>query len=223
MSTRNKIINTSIKFFLIYGYDNTSLSMIAEEVGIKKSSFYHHFKNKEDLFKVDFDYIVNSLIEKIKLASNLKLDAKYMLENLISGLIEYNLNLSLSLKLEHNKFIDLSSFFSISINKFPELQKILDNYYNLLKKTLIKIIKSGQKNGSILKELDNDITTYIIISSIEGLFTLSSVHSEFNILIYRQRIFENLWKMLTYSKEKSEKGLFKKKNKIKTLSIGTKW
>ena len=223
MSTKNRIIDSSIKFFLIHGYDNTSLSMIANDIGIKKPSIYHHFKNKEELFIIDFDYIVNSLIDRIKLTSNLKLDAKYMLENLISGLIEFNLNLSLSLKIDQNKFVDLSSFFSNSINKFPQLQNSVDEYYDYLKISISKIIKNGQKNGIIIKDLDKEMSAYLIISTIEGLFTLSSINSNFNVTIYRQRIFENLWLLLTYSQFKSDKSLFSKKLKPKTLSIGTKW
>ncbi|BEP29990.1 TetR/AcrR family transcriptional regulator [Helicovermis profundi] len=223
MSTKNNIINSSIKFFLIYGYDNTSLNMIAKDIGIKKPSLYHHFKNKEELFKIDFEYIINSLLDKIKLAANLKLDPKYMLENLISGLIEYNLNLSLSLKLDPNKLVDISSFFSSSINKFPELQVLVDSYYDFLKLSLVKIIRSGQRSGIIIKDLDREMSSYIIISTIEGLFTLSTIYSKFNITVYRQRIFENMWKSLTYNNSKSNKSLFKKKAKSKTLSIGTKW
>lgn len=37
--------------FARYGYDKTSLSLIAEESGVKKQTIYSHFKSKEDLFR----------------------------------------------------------------------------------------------------------------------------------------------------------------------------
>ena len=37
--------------FAKYGYENTSLSFIAEESGVKKQTIYSHFKSKEDLFR----------------------------------------------------------------------------------------------------------------------------------------------------------------------------
>lgn len=37
--------------FAKYGYEKTSLSLIAEESGVKKQTIYSHFKSKEDLFR----------------------------------------------------------------------------------------------------------------------------------------------------------------------------
>lgn len=36
--------------FSKYGYKNTSVRMIASEVGVRESALYNHFKNKEEIF-----------------------------------------------------------------------------------------------------------------------------------------------------------------------------
>lgn len=46
----NEIKEAALKFFTIHGYEGASLSLIAEEVGMKKQSIYAHFKGKDDLF-----------------------------------------------------------------------------------------------------------------------------------------------------------------------------
>ncbi|WP_028593874.1 TetR/AcrR family transcriptional regulator [Paenibacillus assamensis] len=48
--TANRIQQVALAHFAEHGYAETSLAMIAEEVGIKKPSIYAHFKSKEDLF-----------------------------------------------------------------------------------------------------------------------------------------------------------------------------
>ncbi|WP_338754544.1 TetR/AcrR family transcriptional regulator [Bacillus sp. FJAT-52991] len=46
----DKIKEAALKYFTMYGYEGASLSLIAEEVGMKKQSIYAHFKGKDDLF-----------------------------------------------------------------------------------------------------------------------------------------------------------------------------
>lgn len=55
----NRIIEKAIYSFAMKGYDGTSISNIAELVGIKKSTIYSHFKSKDEIFenavKVSFE------------------------------------------------------------------------------------------------------------------------------------------------------------------------
>jgi AcrR family transcriptional regulator len=46
----DEIKEAALKYFTIHGYEGASLSLIAEEVGMKKQSIYAHFKGKDDLF-----------------------------------------------------------------------------------------------------------------------------------------------------------------------------
>ncbi|WP_445487352.1 TetR/AcrR family transcriptional regulator [Niallia sp. 03133] len=47
---REELKQAALKYFAINGYEGTSLTQIADEVGIKKSSIYAHFKGKDELF-----------------------------------------------------------------------------------------------------------------------------------------------------------------------------
>lgn len=49
MSTRDKIIYESLNLFSKKGFDAISVRDIAKAVGIKASSLYNHFKNKQDI------------------------------------------------------------------------------------------------------------------------------------------------------------------------------
>ncbi|MFY0758104.1 TetR/AcrR family transcriptional regulator [Metabacillus dongyingensis] len=71
----NEIKQAALKYFTIHGYEGASLSLIAEEVGMKKQSIYAHFKGKDDLFlKVLRDAKETELSSKLQYFS--KVDAK---------------------------------------------------------------------------------------------------------------------------------------------------
>lgn len=50
MTTKEKILIEALNLFSIKGYDPVSVREIAYAVGIKESSLYNHFKNKQDIF-----------------------------------------------------------------------------------------------------------------------------------------------------------------------------
>ncbi len=95
-NTRDEIINTAQKLFYSVGYDNTSIQMILNDIGIAKGTFYHYYKSKSELMleivKITVEKIVNQLteitnstlspIEKLNLIFNAS--AKYKAANLDS-------------------------------------------------------------------------------------------------------------------------------------------
>jgi AcrR family transcriptional regulator len=51
MTTKEKILTEALSLFSVRGYDPVSVRDIAGAVGIKESSLYNHFKNKQDIFE----------------------------------------------------------------------------------------------------------------------------------------------------------------------------
>lgn len=56
MNTKEKILETALELFSQRGYDGASIRDIARAVGIRESSIYNHFENKQAIFDgiVDF-------------------------------------------------------------------------------------------------------------------------------------------------------------------------
>ena len=46
-NTKQEILDAALDLFSVKGYEATSLSMIADAVGIRKASLYSHFENKQ--------------------------------------------------------------------------------------------------------------------------------------------------------------------------------
>ena len=55
MTTREKIIYEALSLFSVNGYDAVTIREIASAVGIKESSIYNHFKNKQDILNKIID------------------------------------------------------------------------------------------------------------------------------------------------------------------------
>ncbi|MCK5130102.1 MAG: TetR/AcrR family transcriptional regulator [Clostridiales bacterium] len=54
-STKQRILDVATDLFAQYGFKEVSMRRIAAEVGIKASSLYKHYENKEDILESIFD------------------------------------------------------------------------------------------------------------------------------------------------------------------------
>ncbi|MFD2445552.1 TetR/AcrR family transcriptional regulator [Bacillus sp. CGMCC 1.16607] len=63
-NTKNLILHTAIDLFSQRGYRGVSIRQITGQVGIKESSLYKHFKNKEDILDIIF---ANFEVEVVKI------------------------------------------------------------------------------------------------------------------------------------------------------------
>lgn len=55
MNTRERIWREALRLFAEKGYEGVSVKEIASEVGIKDSSIYNHYKNKQEIFDTILD------------------------------------------------------------------------------------------------------------------------------------------------------------------------
>ncbi len=61
--TKEKIFDVSINLFSQKGFDAVSVREIAREVGIRESSIYNHYKNKEAILDAIIDYFMSELAQ----------------------------------------------------------------------------------------------------------------------------------------------------------------
>ncbi|HVT03466.1 MAG TPA: TetR/AcrR family transcriptional regulator [Thermoanaerobaculia bacterium] len=53
--SRSQILNSALKLFSHHGYGATSVQDIAEAAGVSKGNVYHHFEDKESIFRALID------------------------------------------------------------------------------------------------------------------------------------------------------------------------
>lgn len=76
--TKEKILEISLEMFSKQGYSSVSIRDICKEVGIKESSVYYHFKNKQSIFDALLDRF-------IKISSSMMLKFENGLESGINS------------------------------------------------------------------------------------------------------------------------------------------
>ena len=58
-NTREEILEAALDLFAVNGYEATSISQLADAVGIRKASLYSHFSNKQDIL----DTVVETVLK----------------------------------------------------------------------------------------------------------------------------------------------------------------
>jgi AcrR family transcriptional regulator len=61
VASRERIHATALRLFARYGYDAVSLQMIADEVGLHKSTLFHHYASKLEIV----DEVLNQIVERV--------------------------------------------------------------------------------------------------------------------------------------------------------------
>lgn len=144
----NKIIEKAIYSFAMNGYEGTSISNLAELVGIKKSTIYSHFKSKDEIFE---------RVTKISFKTELDFVKEYFSKSYDSVLDSLE-NFLIQLK---NRFVDEDNYtvnfvYKIgyrSVEKYDGfIKENCDNYYFTMEDMIIKyLINSGIKKENAKK------------------------------------------------------------------------
>lgn len=61
IASRERIHETALRLFARYGYDAVSLQMIADEVGLHKSTLFHHYASKLEIV----DEVLNEILRRV--------------------------------------------------------------------------------------------------------------------------------------------------------------
>ncbi len=88
--TRQLVLDTAQRLFTQYGYDATSLQMIADEMGVTKAAVYYYFRTKADILHaiaaVTFAAI-DELIEGARLKTGRAARSRYLVEGFVDLLV----------------------------------------------------------------------------------------------------------------------------------------
>lgn len=219
MSTKEQILKVSLKYFLTQGYDHTTLSQIANEVGIKKPSIYYHYKSKEELLSKSIELIINELKNTLSKVHDSSKSTKEQLENFFEAILNFNSNLSVLIGNSYDETINIETIFQMTSNRFENVAKTINDYFDFLIEEIEKILKTGQERGEIKTSLDYKTTAIEILSRIEGLIVISSIYKKIDLHSIRKTLYENLWTSLSLQKQKKKR----KTMSFKTIDLGRKW
>ena len=147
-NTKEFIIDEAYKLFLDHSYEAVSISDISKAIGFTKGALYHHFKNKEELFKSVVDkylYIPDVIadFETVSLAEYIQLCTAEA-EKIIKRLFGFTLVFTP---------INYMSMFADAFRHYPGYAELkgdfITNEIEKTKRVLENAIKSGEIRADI--------------------------------------------------------------------------
>ena len=165
-STAERILDVAEAIFAGRGYDATSLSDIAEGVGIRTPSLYNHFKNKENLYVAVLERLLDPFFEMLDGFLSQPLDATRG-DEIIAAMMDHHARApNLARLLQHA---------SLAGNRHVEL--LNDRWYRPFFDRAARLIgDSPALAGSVSEDLP-----FIIVgfnNMILGYITMAALHAE---------------------------------------------
>ncbi|MCK5722467.1 MAG: TetR family transcriptional regulator [Gammaproteobacteria bacterium] len=150
---KNAIKTISINLFYKKGYFATSISDIAREAGIQKSSIYYHYSNKEELL---FDILKTTMVD---LDENLESQIKGVqgAEEKMRAAIQSHVIFHMERQKE--VIISDSELRGLTVDNYKNIMKMRDDY----ERKFQSLIKEGIEKG-IFADMDFKVASYGIIT-----------------------------------------------------------
>ena len=92
MNPETRIIEAAKKVFLKYGVNGTTMSQIADEANISRTSLHYYFRNKERLFHIVLETTQHRIIPTLSGIINAEVPVYSKIEMFVNGYIDLIMN-----------------------------------------------------------------------------------------------------------------------------------
>jgi len=62
-TSKNKILETTLQLYVVYGYNGTDMDTVADKAGVAKGLLYYYYKNKNKLFRELFNMVMKKITD----------------------------------------------------------------------------------------------------------------------------------------------------------------
>jgi AcrR family transcriptional regulator len=170
--TKEKILTKSGVLFNTQGYKATSISDITTATGYTKGAIYRHFKNKAELEKETLFHLSTFMFEKLRVHIKNQNNAPDKLRALFHYFETY------VTRPEVKGGCPLLNAAIEADDAHPVLRKEAIKVLDILRDSVIHILKSGIKYGQIKKDIDLQFYASLIIASVEGAIMMSKLRGD---------------------------------------------
>jgi len=193
--TKEIIIDHAYRLFLNNSYEAVSIQDISKSVGLTKGALYHHFLNKEELFKAVID-------KYLKLVGLIQVKEDITLKEYVQAIIDYVSRILKTICIDDQPFIPVN-FLSLLIDALRHYPGYMDeqrHFYALGTDHLKTILDKAVKNGEIRADIDTSLTalnlTSIAIGVAASLFREHSPSDTLQLFKYQMIEFYNTLKKI---------------------------
>jgi AcrR family transcriptional regulator len=167
--TKEKILKKSGVLFNTQGYKSTSISDITNATGFTKGAIYRHFKNKENLERETLFHLSSIMF--------LKLRDKIKIENTAGEKLRaiFKFFDSYVTKPELKGGCPLLNAAIESDDAHPVLRREALKVLDILRDSIINILKNGIKHKQLRKDIDLESFATLVIGGLEGAIMMSKL------------------------------------------------
>ncbi|GLY94997.1 TetR/AcrR family transcriptional regulator [Actinoplanes sp. NBRC 103695] len=151
------VLAAAVRLFNARGYEATSMGDLAEELGITKSSIYHHVSSKQDLLRMAVDHALDGLQEAADEAAAMPAPPVERLELLIRRSV-----LVLADRLE---FVTLL----LRVRGNNGVEKEALNRRRILDAQVTELVKQSQLDGDLRADVDPATAARLMFGMVNSL------------------------------------------------------
>jgi len=170
LKTRSAIIDASMSLFARRGYHGTSISHIAQMTGLTKGALYWYFKGKEDLFLTVLDTIRENWQQTVMARVEGASGSIGKLEQLFDATSE------MAAQDDHPYSMHLFLISAGAQLEMKEFEDAIRAAYTCYVGVIIDIIKTGQEEGEIRRDIDAEFAAVGLIGCLEGIILQARLH-----------------------------------------------
>ncbi len=171
LTSRDKLLESAATLFLEKGYDAISVNDICKHAGVSKGSFYHYFETKQVLFLTLMENWSSQVMQSI-LNQPVSADS-----DLKEVLVEMPYHFDTAFSAVPKGFPILVDFWRQAMGD-PGIWKMAVEPYRYFTGFFMRIIETGQQNGSIRKDVDSEILARLLIAVAMGYLLEASYDQE---------------------------------------------
>ena len=160
-TSREKILQSAVQLFLGEGYEATSVNDICKHAGVSKGSFYHYFETKQVLFLSLMENWSSRVMQSV-LGEPITEDS-----NAKDVLIQMPYQFNMAFAAVPRGFPMLVDFWRQAMAD-PAIWKTAVEPYRYFMGFFMRIIETGQQDGSIRKEIDSEILARLLVAVAMG-------------------------------------------------------
>ncbi len=160
MDTRETLLKTAQKLFARFGFNKTTVDEIASAAHIAKSTLYHHFASKEDIFRAVIEREGQTLAKRIRDAVE------------EAGTPQEKLRAYVITRMSHLR--ELANFYSALrdeyLEHYPFIENVRQKDFEDEMAMFREILSEGLRKKALnLKDGDVEVTALAVITALKGL------------------------------------------------------
>jgi TetR/AcrR family transcriptional regulator, transcriptional repressor for nem operon len=181
--TRANILKQAAELFNQYGYAGSSMSDIMRVTGLQKGGIYNHFKSKEELALLAFDYAAACSGKRFLAAIWGKHSSLDQLKAIASEFASMS---------ESPPIVGGCPILNTAIESddaHPALRQRVQAAMDTWRSLICRIIQRGMKKGEIPVGVDAEAIAIVMICTLEGAVMMSKLYGD---SIYMTKAIEHL-------------------------------